>query len=185
MKDQRGGVLIAILIVVIAIFVVLGILILVFGYGGYSKIEVATVNANSNINVSVINEEASSNQGLEGEIGTLNISGLLDELKNDTGYDYSEIEDITFDWNLETEQEPILVKGKGMTVEDLSSKEVAEIDEFFIVRGYPSDPYNNADGGSASLHGYRYGKTVCAVWLSFEGELATQFDVDIECGNLK
>jgi len=124
-------------------------------------------------------------------------SVFLEDLKQETGIDFSEIEEIEFKWIIKVDPEvgEETVAGKGFEVEKISSEQYDSIHPFFIDNGFKTDVYNFTAGTISGLTGYKKDKAVCTVaggltgYKEAEGQWtppeSDKWDVTVECGELE
>jgi hypothetical protein len=124
------------------------------------------------------------------------ISVLLEDLKLETGIDFSEIQDVEFKWIVKVEPEITeeTVTGKGFEVNRISSEQFDSIYSFFKDKGFEADPYNFADGTVSGLRGYKKDKAVCTVpggltgYKEAEGQWippeTDKWDITVKCGKV-
>lgn len=125
------------------------------------------------------------------------ISILLENLEQETGIDFSEIEETEFKWivKVDPKVEEENVSGKGFEANVISSEEFDSIHPFLINNGFKTDVYNFADGTISGLRGYRKDKAVCAVsggltgYKEAEGQWippdTSNWDITVKCGNIE
>ncbi|MBZ9572273.1 hypothetical protein KJA15_03010 [Patescibacteria group bacterium] len=122
------------------------------------------------------------------------ILNLLEDLKQETGIIFSEIQAIEIKWNVKKyeEIEEVTVEGKGFEAESISSEQYDSVGPFFIDRGFSVDLYNIASGTISGLTGYKKDHIVCTVaggvsgykeatgqWIPLETD---KKDVEVKCG---
>lgn len=123
------------------------------------------------------------------------ISVLLTELKDTTEIDFSDIEDVEFNWNTKSGGQD--VQGRGFEANRISDTQFRSIGVFFSDKGFEADLYNIAAGTISGMTGYKLAlsdteQIVCHFiggvagykdatdqWIPSEPELR---DVEIECG---
>ena len=130
-----------------------------------------------------------STEEIEGEIFS-----LLEDLKEDTGINFSEVLPAEIKWNVKKEQgiEETIIKGGGFEVVGLSIEQEGKIKEFLINKEFEEDLYNIADGTVSGLIGYKKDQTICIVISGATGykEAEGQWippdpekrDIDVKCG---
>jgi len=119
-------------------------------------------------------------------------SGLLRDLKQETGIDFSEEKDVEFPWYIDAGggSGEVAIQGKGFEVMGVSSQDHKDVESFFENNGFEIDLYNVASGTVAGLTGYKRGEIVCTVagrmWLDKEGIPIEEDknDVEVKCGKL-
>ena len=122
---------------------------------------------------------------------------LLENIEQETGIDFSEIQDVEFKWIVKVDPEIAeeIVTGKGFEVEKISSEQYDSIHPFFIDNGFETDIYNFAAGTISGLTGYKKDKAVCTVaggltgYKEAEGQWippeTDKWDVTVKCGKLE
>jgi len=125
------------------------------------------------------------------------VSVLLEDLEQETGIDFSEIQDVEFKWvvKVDPKVEEETVTGKGFEATDISSEQYDSVESFLIDRGFEKDLYNMADGTISELTGYRKDKAVCTVaggltgykeaegqWIPSEVD---EWDITVNCGQVE
>jgi len=125
------------------------------------------------------------------------ITNLLEELKKETGIDFSEIHDVKFKWIIEVDPKvkEVNVKGKGFEVTGITDEQYLVIEPFFQGKEFEIDLYNVSAGTVAGAVGYKKDDIVCLIvagitgYKEAEGQWIPQEtdknDVDIKCGELK
>ncbi|MGB2762314.1 MAG: hypothetical protein WBC21_02095 [Minisyncoccales bacterium] len=123
-------------------------------------------------------------------------SNLLEDLKQETGIDFSGIEEFQFKWivNVDPEVREETVAGKGFEAERISSEQYDSIEQFLKNNGFEVDIYNISAGTISELIGYRKDKAVCAVsggltgYKEAEGQWVPtdtdNWDITIKCGKV-
>jgi len=124
-------------------------------------------------------------------------SNLLEDLKQETDIDFSEVQDIEFKWivRVDPQIEEETVAGKGFEANVIPSEQFDGIHPFFIDNGFETDPYNMAAGTISGLTGYKKDKTVCTVsggltgYKEAEGQWippdTNNWDINVKCGNVE
>jgi len=125
------------------------------------------------------------------------ITLFLEDLKQETGIDFSEIEDAEFKWIVRVDPEIAeeTVTGRGFEANRISSEQFDSIYPFFTDKGFETDLYNFADGTISGLEGYKKDKTACTVsggltgyreaegqWIPPESD---KWDIAVKCGELE
>lgn len=125
------------------------------------------------------------------------ISILLEELEQETGIDFSEIEEAEIFWivKVDPKLEEATIEGKGFEVEGISDLQGTKIENFLESRGFVVDIYNVADGTIVGAVGYKKDQIVCSVVEGFSGykEATGEWippdpnkrDVEVKCGKLE
>jgi hypothetical protein len=125
------------------------------------------------------------------------ISQLLIELKQETGIDFSEIEDVEFKWVVKVDPEITeeTVAGKGFEANVIPSEQFDTIHPFLTNKGFQTDVYNIAAGTISGLTGYVKVKTVCTVsggltgYKEAEGQWippdTDHWDITVKCGKIE
>ena len=125
------------------------------------------------------------------------ITNLLNNLKEETGINFSEIKEVEIKWIVEVEPkvEEKTIAGKGFEVKRISSEQAEEVRSFLKNKGFERDLYNMADGTVAGLTGYKRDEFVCTVAEGTTGykEATGQWippepdkrDVEVKCGGLE
>lgn len=119
------------------------------------------------------------------------ISKLLLNLEKNTKIDFSEIIDIEFNWNLQTEEgvQGSAVLGKRFEAIDISMDEIKKIEEFFENKIFFEDVHNIAAGAAVNLKGYKKDNIVCVVRSGASGGVDTpnnevREDAIVSCGEV-
>jgi len=121
---------------------------------------------------------------------------FLMTLKNETKIDFSDIQDIEFNWVLEAEPEvrEITVNGKGFEAMRVPEQKYQKVISFLKNRGFAIDISNIADGAGTvgGLIGYKKDNIVCALAAGFTGYKEAEeqwipsetdkYDMEIKCG---
>ena len=162
------------IIIIVAIIVIVGL-----GYGAYKYF--------CPIPVSEEEEEEEEEKEVKGEI-----SILLENLKQETGIDFSEELDVEFSWYIEAGGGlgEVAIQGNGFEVIGVSSQDHKNVETFFEDKGFEIDLYNVASGTVAGLIGYKKGEIVCTVagrmWLNEQGIPIQEDknDVEVKCGKI-
>ncbi len=122
------------------------------------------------------------------------ILNLLENLKQETGIDFSAMVDVEFDWMVEKDKkmERVTIQGKGFEVLGISSEQYAKVESILKDNGFKADVYNAAAGTISGLDGYRKDYLVCVVTGGASGykEAKGQWippeidkkDIEIKCG---
>ena len=124
-------------------------------------------------------------------------SVFLEDLKQETGIDFSEIEETEFKWVVKVD--PVIgeetVAGKGFEVKKISNEQFDNVYSFFEDEGFEKDLYNMTDGTISGLRGYKKDKAICTVaggptgYKEAEGQWSPpepdKWDVTVECGELE
>jgi len=115
------------------------------------------------------------------------VSVLLEDLEQETGIDFSEIQDVEFKWVVKVDPEIIeeTVAGKGFEATDISSEQYDSVESFLIDRGFEKDLYNMADGTFVGLKGYKKDQIVCTVSGGSTPQEPDINDVTVKCGKLE
>lgn len=125
------------------------------------------------------------------------ITLVLEELKQETGIDFSEIKETEFKWIVKVDPEikEEAVSGKGFEAKRISSTEFDSIYPFLKDKGFEVDLYNQAAGTISELRGYKKNKVVCVVlggltgYKEAEGQWvppeSDKWDIIIQCGELE
>lgn len=156
--------------------IIIILLILVVGAGAlwYSTREEA-----------VIDEEDNGQEEQDEPITTDGSSDLLNEIKQETGVVFGELEQADFLWITETEEKA--VSGKKMEALNISEQDYNKVEDYFESNGYKKDSMNVADATMTSKAGYSKDKVACIVTASIlldeQGNPLeeTQIDVVIQC----
>jgi len=131
------------------------------------------------------------------EISKDEISVLLENLKQETRIDFSEIQPLEFKWvvKVDPKVEEVDIKGKGFEVRGIPAEQELKVTKFLTNDGFEKDLYNMADGTVAGLVGYKKDQIVCTVTSGASGykEATGQWvppdwdkkDIDIKCGKLE
>jgi hypothetical protein len=125
------------------------------------------------------------------------ISNFLEDLEQETGIDFSEIENVEFNWVVKVEPETTeeTVAGKGFEAKRIPSEQFDSIHPFFTDNGFKTDVYNIAAGTISGLTGYKKDKNVCTVAGGLTGykEATSQWippetdkwDITVKCGKVE
>jgi len=123
----------------------------------------------------------------EAEVVEDEVVALLEEIETETGIDFSEIEDVEFNWNLEGSG-MLTIEGKGFDAEEISGDEYGAVEAFFREKGLETDLHNIAAGTLVGLMGYKKDNIVCTVKYQAEEEdviwATGKRDVEVKCGEL-
>lgn len=106
---------------------------------------------------------------------------LSEIIKTETGVNFIDQGEYTFNWLIRDEDENVfekLIEGRRMEANNVDIEKLQEIEEFFQSNGN-ENMLNVADGVSAGLRGYTYHYMVCVFSWQQEGESA---DIQIDCG---
>ncbi len=134
-------------------------------------------------------EEISPVGEIEDEILT-----LLENLKQETGVNFSVIQSVEIKWDVKKyeEIEEVIVEGKGFEAKGISSEQYNNVELFFEDKGFEVDLYNVAAGTVSELVGYKKDQIVCTVVSGASGykEAIGQWippdwnknDVEVKCG---
>jgi len=112
---------------------------------------------------------------------------LLENLEQETGIDFSEIQDVEFKWIVKvdptiTEE---IVTGKGFEANRISSEQYDSVESFLIDRGFEKDLYNIADGLFVGLAGYKKDQIVCTISGGSTPQEPDIKDITVKCGKLE
>ncbi len=170
MKISNGVSKKTIITIIIAIVVIAGL-----SYGIYKYFSSAPVS------------EEEEEKETKGEV-----SILLENLKQETGIDFSEELKVEFPWYIEAGggSGEVDIQGKGFEALGVSSQDHKNVESFFEDNGFEIDPYNVASGTVAGLTGYKKEEIVCTVagrmWLDEQGMPIEEDknDVEVKCGKL-
>ena len=125
------------------------------------------------------------------------ISNLLENLEQETGINFSEVQDVEFKWivNVDPQIKEETVSGKGFEANVIPSEQFDKIHPFLIDNGFKTNVYNLAAGTISGLTGYIKNKTVCTVaggatgyqtatgqWIAPEPD---KNDIEVKCGELE
>ena len=90
---------------------------------------------------------------------------FLENLKQETGIDFSAIADVEFDWMVEKDKkmERVTIQGRGFEADEIPSEQYSRIESFLKAHGFEADIYNAAAGTISGLDGYRKDYLVCIV----------------------
>jgi len=115
------------------------------------------------------------------------ILALLENLKQETGIDFSEIEELEFKWVVKVtpKVEEVDITGKGFETERISSAKYNSVESFLIDRGFEKDLYNIADGLFTGLKGYKKDQIVCTVSGGSTPQEPDINDIKVNCGRLE
>ncbi|MBZ9571921.1 hypothetical protein KJA15_01105 [Patescibacteria group bacterium] len=115
------------------------------------------------------------------------ISNLLENLKQETDIDFSEVQDIEFKWivKVDPQIEEETVAGKGFEANRISSEQYDSIEQFLKDNGFEVDLYNIADGLFTGLVGYKKDQIVCTVSGGSTPQEPDIKDVTVNCGKLE
>ena len=127
------------------------------------------------------------------------ILNLLENFEQETGIDFSEIQDVEFKWIVKVD--PTIteetVAGKGFEANRISSEQYDSIEQFLEDNGFEVDLYNIADGLFTGLVGYKKDQIVCTVsggatgykeaegqWIPSEPD-KWEWDITVNCGQVE
>ena len=114
---------------------------------------------------------------------------FLERMEEETGIDFSEIEEIELKWNIETEEkiETLIIEGKGFKADSLLSEKERRLSKFLEDSGFKVDMLNIAAGTVAYLTGYEKEEMVCLVYGKIlEADTGGQKrDVEVSCGLMR
>lgn len=99
---------------------------------------------------------------------------FLNQIKADTGIEFSAPQPGSFDWNLQqtpSTPEPILIPGLSQTTLNTTNDEI--INQYFQNQGYSIDPANASAGTSGNITGYIKDQTICLV-----SQVISEIDTD-------
>ncbi|XOA43066.1 MAG: hypothetical protein ACKKMO_01160 [Candidatus Nealsonbacteria bacterium] len=127
------------------------------------------------------------------------ILALLENLNQETGIDFSEIQNIEFKWIVKVDPEITeeIVVGKGFEANVISNEQYDSIEQFLKDNGFKTDVYNIAAGTISESTGYKKDKAVCAVaggltgYKEAEGPMIMpeadkwEWDITVKCGKLE
>ncbi|XOB40381.1 MAG: hypothetical protein ACKKMR_03680 [Candidatus Nealsonbacteria bacterium] len=119
---------------------------------------------------------------------------LLENLEQETGIDFSEIQPVEFKWvvKVDPKVEEVDIEGKGFEAKRISNGQYDSVESFLIDRGFEKNLYNIADATFVGLVGYKKDQIVCTVsggatgykeaegqWIPPEPD---KKDVTVKCG---
>ncbi len=125
------------------------------------------------------------------------ISSLLNNLEQETGIDFSEIQSLGFKWvvKVDPEVQEVDIEGKGFEANRISSEQYDSVESFLEDKGFEVDVYNVAAGTVSGLAGYKKDQLICLVaggatgykeaegqWIPPEPDIK---DVTVNCGKLE
>ncbi|XOB46418.1 MAG: hypothetical protein ACKKMV_03140 [Candidatus Nealsonbacteria bacterium] len=127
------------------------------------------------------------------------VSVLLEDLEQETGIDFSEIQPVEFKWvvKVDPKVEEVDISGKGFEANRISSEQYDSIEQFLKDNGFEVDIYNIAAGTISESTGYKKDKAVCAVaggltgYKEAEGPMIMpeadkwEWDTTVKCGKLE
>ncbi|XOB41836.1 MAG: hypothetical protein ACKKMS_00330 [Candidatus Nealsonbacteria bacterium] len=115
------------------------------------------------------------------------VSVLLEDLKQETGIDFSEIQPVELKWvvKVDPKVEEVDIEGKGFKATRMSSEQYDSVESFLIDRGFELDLYNIADGLFTGLVGYKKDQIVCTVSGGSTPQEPDIKDVTVKCGKLE
>ncbi len=115
------------------------------------------------------------------------ILSLFENLKQETGIDFSEIEDVEFKWVIKVtpKVEEVDITGKGFEAERISSEQYDSVESFLIDRDFEKDLYNMTDGLFTGLKGYKRDQIVCTVSGGSTSQEPDINDIKVNCGRLE
>jgi len=115
------------------------------------------------------------------------ISNLLENLEQETGIDFSEIQDVEFKWIVKVD--PTIteetVVGKGFEANRISSEQYDSVEQFLKNNGFEVDLYNITDGLFTGLVGYKKDQIVCTVSGGSTPQEPDIKDIKVKCGKLE
>ena len=86
-------------------------------------------------------------------------SAFLVGLKETIGLDFSEVQDVEFNWFINNDQ--VIIEGKGIETKDINYDQYEKVVEFFNQEGFDSDKFNLAIGALNKSLGYKKDNMVC------------------------
>lgn len=118
------------------------------------------------------------------------ILNLFENLEQETGIDFSEEQEVEFQWYVEEDGKlsQVTIQGKGFEVKGVSSEDYRNVESFFRDKDFEIDLYNIASGTVVGLIGYKKGEIVCTIvgrmWLDEQGMLVEEDknDIEVKCG---
>jgi len=122
------------------------------------------------------------------------VSTFLNNLKQETGIDFSGVAEVEFEWQVKKyeEMKSVTVAGKGFEVAGITTEKFREVESFFENNDFEVDVYNVAAGTVSGLTGYIKDRLVCLVAAGATGykEATGQWippepdkkDVEVKCG---
>lgn len=125
------------------------------------------------------------------------VVSLLENLKQTTEINFSEIQDVEFKWvvNVDPQIKEETVSGKGFEANVIPSEQFDKIHPFLTDNGFETDIYNLAAGTISGLTGYIKNKTVCTVaggltgYEEAEGQWiptdTDNWDITVKCGKVE
>ena len=118
---------------------------------------------------------------------------LLMNLKNSVTIDFSGIGKSNIQWL--TDKNPISFEAKTIGASDVADTNLSQITDFFENQGFQRDNYNNADGPTAGLEGWRKGNIGCQIGKQYNDVdssnpnapvtvLSNKIDIQVSCVEL-
>ncbi|MFC1710163.1 hypothetical protein ACFL0F_00690 [Patescibacteria group bacterium] len=129
------------------------------------------------------------------EEGCDQITTLLTNIKDDTGVDFTKLQEISFDWYMgDTPDSAISISGYSVEAYNVSSIEFESLKAYFADNSYELDVFNNSTATLVGIAGYREGNTVCLLIATEAGRINEgdgliapeegKNDVQIKCGEI-
>jgi len=120
------------------------------------------------------------------------ILNLFENLEQETNIDFSEEQEVEFQWYVEEDGElsQVTIQGKGFEVKGVPSEDHRNVESFFQDKGFEIDLYNIAAGTVVGLIGYKKGEIVCTIvgrmWLDEQGIPIEEDknDIEVKCGKI-
>lgn len=119
---------------------------------------------------------------------------FLQELKQETGMNFSESQYIEFQWNVKKydEIQAVNIIGNGFEAQEILNEDQVKVRSFFENNGFVEDLYNIASGAMVESIGYKKEYLVCVVISGVSGyEQAVgqwipsdpdKWDIEVKCG---
>lgn len=118
---------------------------------------------------------------------------LLTNLKSSVTINFSGIGKSNIQWL--TAQNPINFEAKTIGASDVPDTSLSQITNFFENQGFQRDSYNNADGPTAGLEGWRKGNIGCQIGKQYDDVdssnqnapvvvLTNKIDIQVSCVEL-
>lgn len=111
------------------------------------------------------------------------VVSLLDDIEQGIGIDFSEIQDVEFQWFSE-DGSKTMIQGKGIGIEKISDEQYLDVESFFKNNDFKIDNYNISSGTVVGAIGYKKDDVVCLI-VAGVSDYGDTNDVDIKCGEIE
>jgi hypothetical protein len=119
---------------------------------------------------------------------------LLNDIEENTGIDFSEIENRSFEWSfVDGEVLQLSIEGKSFEAKKITNENYNKVDSYFKEKEFEVDVTNSASATFSGVKGYKRGSMVCLVEGGYSGyESADESwnpkennnDIKVICGKL-